>query len=214
MSRTAPRSSLVAFLAAFVGPLLLFAALATEVTAGGGPSWDASLMRALNGLDDLPLPPGTQRLVDNSPVGGALLLMLLIVGLAVRKRIRDAVFLTVAVVGVALFEPLLKGTFGRQPPGEQAGFSFPSGSAMGSMTIVAVLAVLAWPTRARWLVVLGGAGFVIAFGAAIVDLRWHYPSDVIAGWCVAVVWVSALWMIGRRIDAWRVRRADFDGAGP
>jgi undecaprenyl-diphosphatase len=54
------------------------------------------------------------------------------------------------------------------------------------------MAVLAWPTRIRWVVLLGGAAFVFAFGAAIVILRWHYPSDVIAGWCVALVWVSAL----------------------
>jgi membrane-associated phospholipid phosphatase len=193
----ARRSSLLFFMAAFVGPLVLFAALAAQVTDGSGPGWDGPVTRQLSKLGEPPVPTGTQRLVDNSQAAGAMLLVGLLLLLAVRKRFRDALFVTAAVAGVAIFEPLFKRAFERQPPGDAEGFSFPSGSAMASMTIVAAVAVLAWPTRARWFVLLGGAAFVFAFGAAIVILRWHYPSDVIAGWCVALVWVSALSLLGR-----------------
>jgi undecaprenyl-diphosphatase len=197
LTGVARRSSLLLFAAAFVGPLLLFAALAAQVTDGSGPGWDGPVTRLLSRLGEPPVPTGTQRIVDNSHSAGAVLLLGLLLLLAVRKRFRDALFVTAAVAGVAIFEPLFKGAFERQPPGDAEGFSFPSGSAMASMTIVATVVVLVWPTRARWLVVLAGAAFVFAFGAAIVILRWHYPSDVIAGWCVALVWVSALSLLGR-----------------
>jgi membrane-associated phospholipid phosphatase len=193
----ARRSSLLFFVAAFVGPLLIFAALAVQVTDGSGPGWDGPVTRELSKLGQPPVPTGTQRLVDNSQAAGAMLLAGLLLLLAARKRFRDTLFVTAAVAGVAIFEPLFKRAFERQPPGDAEGFSFPSGSAMASMAIVAAVAVLAWPTRARWVVVLGGAAFVFAFGAAIVILGWHYPSDVIAGWCVALVWVSALSLLAR-----------------
>lgn len=196
----ARRSSLPVLIAALVGPLLLFAGLAAQVTDGSGPAWDGSLMRLLNGLGEPPVPTGTQRMVDNSTVAGAVLLSGLVLLLAAWRRIRDALFVAAAVAGVVLLEPLLKGAFERQPPGDAEGFSFPSGSAMASMSIVAAVAVLAWPTRARWPVVLIGAGFVFVFGVAIVDLRWHYPSDVLAGWCVAIVWVSALSLLARSLS--------------
>ena len=198
LTGVARRSSLLFFVAAFVGPLLIFAALAVQVTDGRGPGWDGPVTRELSKLGKPPVPTGTQRLVDNSQAAGAMLLAGLLLLLAARKRFRDTLFVTAAVAGVAVFEPLFKRAFERQPPGDAEGFSFPSGSAMASMAIAAAVAVLTWPTRARWVVVLGGAAFVFAFGAAIVILRWHYPSDVIAGWCVALVWVSALSLLGRR----------------
>jgi len=194
----ARRSSLLFFLAGFVGPLVLFAAVASQVTDGSVPGWDGSLTRLLSKFGEPPVPTGTQRLVDNSTVLGAILFIGLLLVLAARKRFRDVLFVAAAVGGVAIFDPLFKSAFARQPPGDAEGFSFPSGSAMASMAIVAAVAFVVWSTRARWLVVLSGAAFVVAFGAAIVILRWHYPSDVIGGWCVAVAWVSALSVLARR----------------
>ena len=190
-------SAFPVFLAAFVGPLVLFAILALQISGGGVPGWDESLMRFLHELGEPPVPTGTKRLVDNSVVGGVIVLSLLVLALLVREKLRDALFLIAAVLGIALLEPLLKSAFERRPPGDSQGFSFPSGSAMASMAIVAALSFIAWPTRARWLVALGGAVFALAFGAAIVDLRWHYPSDVLAGWCIALAWVSGLWLVAR-----------------
>jgi membrane-associated phospholipid phosphatase len=190
-------SAFPVFLAAFVGPLVLFAILAIQISGGGVPGWDESLMRFLHELGEPPVPNGTHRIVDNSPVGGIIVLSLLVLALLVRERLRDALFLITAVLGVVLLEPLLKSAFERRPPGDAQGFSFPSGSAMASMAIVVALSFIAWPTRVRWLVALGGTGFALAFGAAIVDLRWHYPSDVLAGWCIALAWVSGIWLVAR-----------------
>jgi membrane-associated phospholipid phosphatase len=193
------RGSLLAFGLVFGGPLLLFLALAVEVREQRGPGWDTSVTRLLDVDASTPSEGrAAEQLLEYSPAIGAVLLGGLVLALAARRRIRDALFLTVAVAGVVLVEPLLKHAFERPSPEDAAGFSFPSGSAMTSMAAVAAVAVLAWPTRARWLVVAGGAAFVFAYGVAIVDQRWHYPSDVLAGWCLALVWVSLLWLLGVR----------------
>jgi glycosyltransferase involved in cell wall biosynthesis len=40
-----------------------------------------------------------------------------------------------------------------------------------------------------------GVPLLIAYGAALVYAWWHYPTDVVAGWCVGVAWVMALWLV-------------------
>jgi membrane-associated phospholipid phosphatase len=71
-------------------------------------------------------------------------------------------------------------------------FSFPSGHAMASMTITATLVVLLWETRWR-LPALGLGGlFVLGIGWTRLYLGVHYPSDVVAGWMLAIAWVLGL----------------------
>jgi undecaprenyl-diphosphatase len=40
-----------------------------------------------------------------------------------------------------------------------------------------------------------GGALVFANGLTIVFLWWHYPSDVLAGWCVSLAWVCTLWLV-------------------
>lgn len=70
---------------------------------------------------------------------------------------------------------------------------FPSGHAVGTMAAAAAFAVLAWPTRLRLPVLLGGALLVVGTGVSRLYLDVHYPADVLAGWCVAIAWVSVAW---------------------
>jgi membrane-associated phospholipid phosphatase len=81
----------------------------------------------------------------------------------------------------------------QRPPIEGGGdYSFPSGSATWSMTITAAAVLLARSRCERLLAVLLGAAFVLAFGAVITFEEWHYSSDVLAGWCLALAWVAGL----------------------
>lgn len=71
-------------------------------------------------------------------------------------------------------------------------FSFPSGHAMASMTLITMLMVLLWQTRWR-LPILGLGGlFVLGIGWTRLYLGVHYPSDVMAGWMLAIAWVIGL----------------------
>jgi len=79
--------------------------------------------------------------------------------------------------------------------------SFPSGHAVGSMALIAACSRLAWNTRHRWTVIAGGALFVALVGVSRVYLGYHYLSDVIAGWCLALGWVALISVIvGKDVD--------------
>lgn len=119
----------------------------------------------------------------------------LVAWLLYRQHKRDALFAATAFIGSALLNIVAKHYYGRARPSlweslaPETTFSFPSGHAMGSMTLGAVLVLLAWRTRWRWLVVAISALFVLAVGASRPYLGVHYPSDILAGWGAALAWV-------------------------
>lgn len=109
--------------------------------------------------------------------------------LGLRRMFREAAFWTLAIGGILIADPVLKGLFRREPLIGDDEYSFPSGNAMASAGIVAAGALLLAGTRwPRPAVVLGACAAAIE-GTAVVALFWHYPSDVIAGWAFAIGWV-------------------------
>ena len=95
---------------------------------------------------------------------------------------------------VVVLEPLLTEAFGRSLPFGGRGDSFPSGHAMTSMASVAAVIALLAPTRLRWPAVAAGMLLVGCIGVSVVSDGGHWPSDVLAGWCVSLAWVSAAWL--------------------
>jgi undecaprenyl-diphosphatase len=71
-------------------------------------------------------------------------------------------------------------------PAPEFDYGFPSGHAMASMTLVAALSILSWNSRWRWFVLIIGTLFVLIIGWTRLYLGVHYPSDVLAGWMVAL----------------------------
>lgn len=177
-------------------PLIAFGALAEDVSNEGGLPWDAPILRYMHqhatpGLD--------VAMVFISAIGYAygvvpLAVLIFFVLLAVRRR-GNALFWAVAMGGAGALNKGAKQFFGRARPelwdsvAPEHTYSFPSGHAMGSMALVATLAVLAWPTRWRWWAILGGGAFTLLVGFSRVYLGVHYPSDVVAGWSAALAWV-------------------------
>jgi len=132
--------------------------------------------------------------------------VLLIVVLALRRRMREGLFAGISIVGSLLLNVAAKHTFARLRPDlwqsvapAETTFSFPSGHAMGSMTLVMVLILLCWSVRTpwgwgwRWPVTLIGALFVLLVGMSRVYLGVHFPSDILAGWTAACAWVVGVY---------------------
>jgi membrane-associated phospholipid phosphatase len=65
--------------------------------------------------------------------------------------------------------------------------SWPSGHATAAMALT-LASVLAAPPRLRPWVAAVGAAFAVAVSYSFLTLGWHYPSDVLGGFLVAVTW--------------------------
>jgi membrane-associated phospholipid phosphatase len=130
------------------------------------------------------------------PVDIALVLVLTLL-----RRYREATFAAIALGGSALLNIAAKAAFARERPSlwdsiaPEHNFSFPSGHAMGSMTLAWVLVLLTWRTRWRWPMVALMLPFVLLVGLSRVYLGVHYPSDILAGWAAASVWAVAVYLV-------------------
>ncbi|HMB56882.1 MAG TPA: phosphatase PAP2 family protein [Arenimonas sp.] len=122
-----------------------------------------------------------------------------------RRRLREGLFFGVAVIGSALLNLGFKQLFSRHRPDLWASiapedtFSFPSGHAMGSMTLALAVIVLCWPTRWRWLVLLIALTFALLVAVSRIYLGVHYPSDILAGWSAACAWVLGVYLLVFRL---------------
>jgi len=78
-------------------------------------------------------------------------------------------------------------------------FSFPSGHALSSFIFCSVLVYLVWKGGLRiawkWVLSVLLMLFSICIGISRIVLRYHYASDVLAGFCLALAWVIfSLWL--------------------
>jgi membrane-associated phospholipid phosphatase len=107
---------------------------------------------------------------------------------------RSLTFLLVTTLGSVVINRTAKELLHRVRPNlwqsiaPELDYGFPSGHAMSSMSLVAVLVILSWQTRWRWWVLIGGSAFAITIGWTRLYLGVHFPSDVLAGWLVSIAW--------------------------
>jgi undecaprenyl-diphosphatase len=130
---------------------------------------------------------------------------LLVLGLALRRRFREGLFAGISIIGSLLLNVAAKHSFARTRPSlwqsiaPETTYSFPSGHAMGSMTLALVAVLLCWHLRShrgwswRWPVTLVAAVFVLLVGLSRIYLGVHYPSDILAGWAAASVWTVGVY---------------------
>lgn len=183
-------------------PLGVFASLADEVHELENFFFDDPLLWRLRGWAS-PALDGFFVLVSKLGYQWGLIPAdtLVVVALLGLRRWREATFAFLAFVGSAMLNVGAKHFFQRERPSlwesiaPESTFSFPSGHAMGSMTLAAVLVALAWRTRWRWPVAGLAAAFVGLVGVSRVYLGVHYPSDILAGWCAALAWVTGLYLV-------------------
>jgi undecaprenyl-diphosphatase len=122
--------------------------------------------------------------------------------LAAAGRRHAAALLVLAALGGEVLDQVLKLTFHRGRPASFFGYplpdtySFPSGHSMVSICFFGVLAALLTARMesrgkraAVWAV---AAALVLIIGLSRIYLGVHYPSDVAAGYCAAIIWVAAV----------------------
>jgi membrane-associated phospholipid phosphatase len=182
--------------------LLVFGLLAYRIGEHRSPSWDSRLLQFLS--------PQGQR----APVRSALDLLNHVVGyyrglvvagflfaaLLAFGRTRAALAFGLLLGASLATVNVLKPAFHRPALIDDREGYFPSSHAAGAMVVGIALVRLAWPTCWRWPVLFVSLALVVGYGGALVYSRSHYPSDVLAGWCVAVFWACGLALLGYMAD--------------
>jgi membrane-associated phospholipid phosphatase len=177
-----------------VAPLALFALLARGVVDGGF-GWDVALLEFFERHYDLDVAEPLRAFAMLGLAAVGVLGVAVLAFLLARRTRGEALFWSLALGGVLVFDPLLKALFQRPGLPPSAEYSFPSGQAMATLASVAALTALVASPQLRRLLLAAGGALVLANGVVIVFLWWHHPSDVLAGWCVALAWVSTLWLL-------------------
>lgn len=177
-------------------PLLVFAELAEEVWEQESFAWDEPILLFMQAHNT---PTGDAFFILFTQLGRSWVIvpfcLLVGLGLLVRRLPLQALFWSVATFGGMLLPIPAKVLFGRPRPDlwapliPEPTLSFPSGHATSSMVAASALMILAWPTRWRWLAIIGGTAFTLCVGLSRIYLGVHFPSDVVAGWCVGMMWV-------------------------
>jgi undecaprenyl-diphosphatase len=207
----------LAALAVLAAGLLGFAAV-IDIIEDGPHHFDEAVLRALRHPDrpDQPIGPhwltlGIREItaLGSIPVLG--LLTLVALGyLAFDRRWRAVALLVLSLPGGLLLNTLLKAGFGRPRPELVARLmevqtpSFPSGhamlSAIGFLTLGALLASGSRRRRHRAYILTMAVLLTLLVGGSRVWLGVHWPSDVLAGWCLGAAWAMGCWLALRR---WR-----------
>ena len=214
----------VAVIIALAASLALFAGLADELA-----EWQpfVSLDRHVDEeLNEGATPWVTGVMEGVSWMGsttGLLLAAIAAVGVLVGRRyVRAAALVALSLAGAQALTALLKVEFARPRPSfahpvvaQSHGYSFPSGHATASIAVYGALAYLAVSTAREGVIRTAcGVGALILVGMigfSRVYLGKHFPSDVIAGWCVGLAWLSILVLV---LFPGPLGRARVVGAGP
>ena len=218
-------------LAVCAGGLWGFAEL-VEGLNGGGHRFDEAVLLALRqpGAPAEPIGPPWLALTmrDLTALGGIPVLglfSLLAFGyLVLARQWRAVLLLLLSLPGGLLLNTLLKRGFDRPRPELVAHLvdvqttSFPSGhamlSAIGFLTLGALLAGAARRRRFQGYILGVAVLLTLLVGSSRVYLGVHWPSDVLAGWCLGAAWAMACWLllhVGPQLWRWRWPAADRPG---
>lgn len=190
-------------LAAALAAAALFAGVAAAVMSGEAGGFDT----AVRGQVHAAAFPALTFVMRGFTACGEALFLLTFGGivawrLVVVGRRREAAFLAAAAFGAEALDQVLKAWFQRPRPAvaffgdTPDNYSFPSGHAMVSLCFYLVLAEIVigkdWPRGRRWAARAMAVLFAGLIGLSRIYLGVHYPTDVLAGYAGAVVWLAAL----------------------
>jgi undecaprenyl-diphosphatase len=193
--------------------LSLFGVIAHEVAKGKTTALDRDVTLALRSSADPSRPIGpawVQEAARDITSLGSIIVVVITTGavagyLFLTHRAGVAWLMLLAVGGGIALNNLLKLLFARQRPHVVTSSarvfttSFPSGhatlSAIAYLTIGALLS-RASPSVAVSLYLMVLAVFLtVLIGLSRIYLGVHYPTDVLAGWCIGAAWALFCWVL-------------------
>ncbi len=149
-----------------------------------------------------------------------LTLTLVVIGVFVLSWLGDRIDLAALIVFGSVSSSVLlwtlKHLFGRDRPPvadrllEVHGLAFPSGHTLNATVVYGLAALICYQLypwiRAHPPALLAAPALIGAIGISRVYLGVHWTSDVIAGWCIGLLWLGVCLVLHQRVSRWiRVR---------
>ena len=190
----------------FLVTLFVFVAITDEIVLEHENGFDQNIFHAISFL----VSPSMTRLMETITFFGSSdfifpAYVVLVIYYLIKRKIKPALDISLIGLGTTGILNLLKYIFQRQRPldpliRDVTGFSFPSGHSFASFTFFGLIIYILWktgikkPFKILLSIVLFLFAALIAFSR--VYLRVHYPSDVIAGFCLSIIWLMlSLWIL-------------------
>ncbi|WP_414529860.1 phosphatase PAP2 family protein [Nodularia chucula] len=198
------RALVVLFVGVYV-PLQIFGLLALKVEQNrGGFPWDLPILMTIHSVAQPQLDKFAALLTKLGSFWTVLPMMMAIaLILLLQRRWRSLTYLFVTAAGSTIINHTAKAFWHRVRPdlwtsvAPEYDYSFPSGHAMTSMTLIAILVILTWDSVWCWLTVILGSVYILAIAWTRLYLGVHFPSDIIAAWMVAIAWAIGVSLIMR-----------------
>lgn len=137
--------------------------------------------------------------------------------LFVKKHRWYSIKIPVVAISSVVLMFLLKMIFQRPRPSlplmqEARGLSFPSGHAMTSVTFYGLMIYLIWINVKnvywKWSLTIFTIILILFIGTSRIYLRVHYISDVIAGYCVGVIWLVLSLSVLKKMERYSRKKVD------
>ena len=115
------------------------------------------------------------------------------------KNYKNVIFITLSVGGSIGIGWLLKWSIDRPRPLEfyhlvqSYGASFPSAHSLYAATLASLMMLLLQQHKYRISVILVSTLWFIFMGISRVYAGVHFPTDVLTGWGIGLIWTSLLW---------------------
>jgi undecaprenyl-diphosphatase len=192
-----------------------FFELADGVKEGATRQMDEAVLKWFRSPADLADPVGPRWFEDSvrdiTALGGSTVLSLVVLAIAgfvlLQRQFHAFWLMLAAIGGGVLLNVLIKGWFGRPRPelvphlSHVSSASFPSGHSMLSavvyFTLAALLTRLVAPLRIRIYILFVALTFSLLVGLSRIYLGVHYPTDVLAGWTLGLLWAILCWLTAR-----------------
>jgi undecaprenyl-diphosphatase len=201
-----------------VGLVLAFGHIAEEVFEDDATKFDRTILvlfRDARDVSDPIGPPWLEEMArDITALGSYVVLSIVscavVIYLFMARQRAAAFWVLAAVGGGVLLSNLMKLTFERPRPDlvphavRVFTTSFPSGhatlSAIIYLTLGVLLAGLHDSSRFKVYFLSLAILLTVAVGISRVYLGVHYPTDVLAGWCIGAAWAAFCWSIFRLLQ--------------
>jgi undecaprenyl-diphosphatase len=217
-SRSRTEFRTLATLLLLVALTLTFGIVANEMSAGETRAFDNTILLGMRNHDNRADPIGPEwfeaAVRDVTSLGSTTVICIIVLGtvgfLLLSRAHGAAVLVLISVSGGALLMQLLKEAFARVRPDVvshsvyELTRSFPSGhttlAAVAYLTLGALVARVQ-STRPLKIYALSVAILLtVLVGVSRIYLGLHWPTDVLAGWCLGAAWALMCWIVAARLQ--------------